>query len=202
MAAMTTSNEAVQKAVQKLSDALYFLDQQALKARDSWLAAKERGDEAEIKTHRKFKIKIQNLKKQAVMDLISQNLASIKGFYKCVAIESEPHLLAVEVAGREFLIPISHKISKHLKCLGEQNLVQVDENFETNLTIGSAVILVKTYLNPNYEQEKAQFIKEAKEKSFKSGKKPFNKNGGKSHSKGTGKPYAKKPTVTSHQAVA
>lgn len=202
VAAMTTSNEAVKKAVQNLSDAMYFLDQEALKSRDLWMDAKQRSDEEAIRIHRKFKVKVHTLKKSAVMDLISQGHATIKGFYKCVAVESEPHLLAVDIAGREFLVPISHKISKNLPCLGEQSLVSVDTEFQSNLTISSAIILVRTYLNPNYEEEIAQFKKAFKDKKPKMGKKPLNKNGAKPQNKGAGKSYTKKPTATDQKAVA
>ena len=191
---MTATTQSVLEAVKKLANALYFLDQEALKARDLWIQAKQKNDEKAMLEHRKTKVKIHNLKKKAIMDLLAQGHAKIKGYYSCNVTEPASHLLAVDVADKEFLVPISYKLSKNLPCLGEQGLVEVDESFESNLNIGTAIVLVKTYLNPNYEAEKAEYKKAEMARNKGKG---FKKN----FSNGAKKPF-KKPAGAQHKAVA
>ena len=125
-----TTNEATLNAVQKIANALYYLEQQALIARDFWKEAKEKGDEKTLISQRKLKIKIHNLKKQALTDLAAQGYAQIKGCYECAAAYGNPHMLALEVAGKQFLMPVKKNLSKVLAFLGQTGLSEVDHEFE------------------------------------------------------------------------
>ena len=158
---MTTDNVTA-FAVQRIVDSLYFLDQKALMCRDLWRNAKILGDEKGISENLKLKVKVHNLKKQAVMQLCGQGFGKIKGYYECASVESRPHLLAVEICDREFLIPMKKKLSKNLIFLGEIGLIQAENGFESNLTIVDAFRLVNLYLNPNSEKERLERAKKRK----------------------------------------
>lgn len=179
---MTTNTTAVD-AVQTLADALYCLDQVAIEARDAWRVAKDNSDEATVKEKRKLKVKIHDLKKKAVTELTGQGYGTIKGYYICTAAYGQPHLLAITIRDREFMMPIKREYCAQLPFLGERGLVEKDTSFESKIAIGQAFTLINTYLNPNYEQEISKFKKKAK-KPFKKGfkgaakgapKKPHNK---------------------------
>lgn len=181
----TDSNASAINAVKAIADALYFLEQVAIDARDEWRIAKEKGDEALMKEKRKIKVKIHGLKKKAVMALAGQGFGVVKGYYKCVEAQDEPHLLAIDVAGREFLIPVKKEMSQHVKHLGDRGLVAKDTAFKTNLSIAQAFSLVNIYLNPNHEKEVSQFKKKVNKKPFK---KPFKKASGHTSKKPQARP--------------
>jgi hypothetical protein len=162
--------------VELLAKAIYLLDQVAISSRDKWYLAREEGDSYAMHKHKKSKIKMHEIKKKAVMSLLGQGYGSIKGYYKCVEVNDEPHLVAIDIKGYEFLLPISRKISKNLNYLGEQGLVEQDESFEPHISIGEAYTLVSTYLNPNYEEDIAKYkTKNKGKKNLKKGSKTYKK---------------------------